>query len=83
MGEPATAMRDPIFYRFHAFCDDIFQEHKNTLPEYSVQQVSFLIVEIYLINLTHHLLFEKDDGRRFSIEFIFWNLFNVLFPLSL
>jgi len=39
MGEPATAMRDPIFYRFHAFTDDIFIEHKNTLPEYSLQQV--------------------------------------------
>jgi len=39
MGEPATAMRDPIFYRFHAFTDDVFLEHKNTLPEYSLQQV--------------------------------------------
>lgn len=39
MGEPATAMRDPIFYRYHAFVDDVFLEHKNTLPEYSLQQV--------------------------------------------
>lgn len=39
MGEPATAMRDPIFYRFHAFVDDVFLEHKNTLPEYTLQQV--------------------------------------------
>ncbi|XP_018311115.1 phenoloxidase 2 [Mycetomoellerius zeteki] len=38
MGEPATAMRDPIFYRFHAFTDDVFLEHKNTLPEYDLQQ---------------------------------------------
>ncbi|XP_018368113.1 PREDICTED: phenoloxidase 2 [Trachymyrmex cornetzi] len=41
MGEPATAMRDPIFYRFHAFTDDVFLEHKNTLPEYSLQQLDF------------------------------------------
>lgn len=39
MGQPETAMRDPIFYRFHAFVDDVFLEHKNTLPEYSLQQV--------------------------------------------
>lgn len=39
MGDSATAMRDPIFYRWHAFVDDIFQEHKNTLPQYTVQQV--------------------------------------------
>lgn len=39
MGDTATAMRDPIFYRFHAFIDRVFLEHKNTLPEYSLQQV--------------------------------------------
>jgi hypothetical protein len=39
MGEPATAMRDPIFYRYHAFVDDVFLEYKNTLTEYSLQQV--------------------------------------------
>lgn len=39
MGDSSTAMRDPIFYRWHAFIDDIFQEHKNTLPRYTIQQV--------------------------------------------
>lgn len=39
MGDPTTAMRDPIFYRWHAFVDDLFQEHKNTLPRYTTQQV--------------------------------------------
>ncbi|XP_067205595.1 phenoloxidase 1 [Linepithema humile] len=46
MGEPATAMRDPIFYRYHAFVDDVFLEHKNTLPEYTLQQLNFPNVEI-------------------------------------
>ncbi|XP_020292379.1 phenoloxidase 2 [Pseudomyrmex gracilis] len=41
MGEPATAMRDPVFYTYHAFVDDVFLEHKNTLPEYSLQQLDF------------------------------------------
>lgn len=40
MGEPATAMRDPIFYRWHAFIDDMFQEYKATLGGYSVQDVN-------------------------------------------
>lgn len=39
MGDPATAMRDPIFYRWHAFVDDIFQEHKNVLNRYQVDEV--------------------------------------------
>lgn len=39
MGDPATAMRDPIFYRWHAFVDDIFQEHKNLLNRYDEKEV--------------------------------------------
>ncbi|KYQ50113.1 Phenoloxidase subunit A3 [Trachymyrmex zeteki] len=41
MGSSATAMRDPIFYRLHGFIDHVFLEHKNTLPEYDLQQLSF------------------------------------------
>lgn len=40
MGDSATAMRDPIFYRWHAYVDDIFQEHKESLPPYTEQQLS-------------------------------------------
>jgi cellulose synthase/poly-beta-1,6-N-acetylglucosamine synthase-like glycosyltransferase len=29
-----------MFYRLHAFVDDIFQEHKSTLPRYDVNKVS-------------------------------------------
>lgn len=39
MGDPATAMRDPVFYRWHAYIDYIFQQHKETLPPYSEQVV--------------------------------------------
>ncbi|XP_017796958.1 PREDICTED: phenoloxidase 2-like, partial [Habropoda laboriosa] len=52
MGDTATDMRDPIFYRWHAFIDDIFQEHKNTLPQYTVQQLDFSGVEIRDVRLT-------------------------------
>lgn len=41
IGDPATAMRDPIFYRLHAFVDDIFQEHKATLPPYDVNRLGY------------------------------------------
>lgn len=40
IGDPATAMRDPIFYRWHSFIDEIFQEHKKTLPRYTENQVN-------------------------------------------
>lgn len=55
MGDSATAMRDPIFYRWHAFVDDVFQEHKNTLPQYTVQQVKFiLILHLFNHNINTH-----------------------------
>lgn len=60
MGDSATAMRDPIFYRWHAFVDDVFQEHKNTLPQYTVQQVKFILIlhlfyhTIYIVINTHY-----------------------------
>lgn len=34
MGDPATSMRDPIFYSYHAPIDDIFERHKQALEPY-------------------------------------------------
>lgn len=40
MGDPATAMRDPVFYRWHAYLAAIFQLHKNLLPPYTANEVN-------------------------------------------
>lgn len=40
MAESATAMRDPIFYRWHTNIQDMFNAYKETLTPYTVQQVS-------------------------------------------
>ncbi|NP_001295992.1 phenoloxidase 2-like [Musca domestica] len=41
MGDSATAMRDPVFYRWHAYIDDIFQEHKTRLTPYTLPQLQY------------------------------------------
>ncbi|XP_015123559.1 phenoloxidase 1 [Diachasma alloeum] len=46
MGDSATAMRDPVFYRWHAFINDIFLEHKTTLPAYERNQLEYPGIEI-------------------------------------
>ncbi|XP_046387012.1 phenoloxidase 1-like [Ischnura elegans] len=46
MGDPATAMRDPVFYRWHAFVDDLFQMHKRTLPTYTANQLDYQGIRI-------------------------------------
>jgi tyrosinase len=34
-------MRDPVFYRWHAFVDSVFQAHKARLPPYTEPQLTF------------------------------------------
>ncbi|CAK1590064.1 unnamed protein product [Parnassius mnemosyne] len=41
MGDSATAMRDPIFYRWHSYIDDIFNLHKSKLPTYGEDRLDF------------------------------------------
>ncbi|XP_067015424.2 phenoloxidase 1 [Anabrus simplex] len=41
MGDLATAMRDPTFYRWHKFVDNIFQQHKATMPPYTTQELGY------------------------------------------
>lgn len=36
MGSVETAVRDPVFYRLHYYINEIFDEFKKTLTEYSV-----------------------------------------------
>lgn len=44
MGDPAVDLRDPVFFRWHAFIDDMFTEYKSTIPRYTVQQVNIINV---------------------------------------
>nr|WBY50550.1 polyphenoloxidase [Odontotermes formosanus] len=51
IGDPATAMRDPMFYRLHSFVDDIFQEHKSTLPRYDVNKLGYSGITIRSVDI--------------------------------
>ncbi|CAB3222263.1 unnamed protein product [Arctia plantaginis] len=41
MGDSATAMRDPVFYRWHSYIDDLFVSYKNQLPPYGIDKLNF------------------------------------------
>lgn len=47
MGDTSTAMRDPMFYRWHKYIDHMFTQYKNTLGPYQLTTVfpetSFLL----------------------------------------
>uniref|UniRef100_A0A1Y9H277 Tyrosinase copper-binding domain-containing protein n=1 Tax=Anopheles dirus TaxID=7168 RepID=A0A1Y9H277_9DIPT len=40
MGGIATAMRDPVFYRWHKSIDNLFARHKLRLPPYTMAELS-------------------------------------------
>lgn len=40
-GESATAIRDPAFYRWHAFIDQFFQIHKEKLRPYNEKEIGY------------------------------------------
>lgn len=46
IGDPAVDLRDPVFFRLHEFVDDVFQEHKQTLPPYSNPQLNYQGISI-------------------------------------
>ncbi|KAL0868113.1 hypothetical protein ABMA27_008748 [Loxostege sticticalis] len=51
MGDSATAMRDPFFYRWHAYVDDIFNMHKIKLPKYGNDRLDFPGIRVSSISV--------------------------------
>lgn len=41
MADVATAMRDPVFYRWHSYLDTIFVKFKSQLPSYQTDDLKF------------------------------------------
>ncbi|KAG8238333.1 hypothetical protein J437_LFUL018618 [Ladona fulva] len=64
MGDPTTAMRDPVFYRWHAYMDDIFQTHKRTLPRYTTDQLGYSGIRITNVEVNAEGC-AKNDLRTF------------------
>ncbi|XP_023292341.2 phenoloxidase 2-like [Lucilia cuprina] len=65
MGDAATAMRDPVFYKWHAYVDDIFQEHKTRLNPYTLPELQYDGVTISGIQVA-------ADGGRPNVLSTFW-----------
>lgn len=51
-------MRDPVFYRWHAWVDEVFQTHKAMLPPYTADQLTYPGVSVAAIQM------QAEGGRR-------------------
>ncbi|XP_054722182.1 hemocyanin C chain-like [Uloborus diversus] len=54
MDDATTSLRDPIFYRWHRFIDDMFNEYKKKLEPYSKDELGFNGVEIESVTVVAH-----------------------------
>lgn len=71
MGDSATSMRDPVFYRWHAFIDNIFEDFKATLPRYTQEQVKYKY-SIDLGNISDRFYVNEIGCRSTSSFWLFW-----------
>lgn len=51
MGSLQTAMRDPLFYRWHDFINDLFQKLKLQFPKYTRKDLEAKFVEVSKIEV--------------------------------
>jgi len=58
MGQPNGAVRDPLFFRWHKYIDDLFMLYKNSLPAYGDEELNFAGVEI----TDAHVQSERGEG---------------------
>ena len=58
-----TATRDPSFFRLHKYMNNIFKEHKDSLPPYTKEQLTYDNVEITKLEIEGELktYFENYD----------------------
>ncbi|XP_055374475.1 phenoloxidase 2-like [Condylostylus longicornis] len=65
VGDSSTSMRDPAFYPLHAFVDDVFQEHKESLTPYTQQQLDYPGINVTGIQV-------QPEGGQPNILTTFW-----------
>ncbi|XP_055859251.1 phenoloxidase 2-like [Episyrphus balteatus] len=67
MGDVTTAMRDPIFYRWHSFLNQIFNKFKALLPAYDSNELGFngVIVDTAYVQI-------QSEGTTPNILATFW-----------
>ncbi|XP_050327547.1 phenoloxidase 2-like [Bactrocera neohumeralis] len=65
IGHNMTAMRDPVFYRWHTYINNIMLKFKRLLPPYSEQQLSFSDINLREIEVRTSSLKEPNHFETF------------------
>ncbi|XP_059608144.1 phenoloxidase 2-like [Phlebotomus argentipes] len=60
MADTSTAMRDPVFYRWHKFIDNLLSEYKYTLAPYTDEQLACPGIKVDKVNLIVNQKYTKE-----------------------
>lgn len=64
MHEDQTSPRDPVFYRWHKFIDQLFEEHRFTMDPHKVKNLQFSGVELENLNVK----LEPEDYHKKKVD---------------
>jgi hypothetical protein len=67
MGSVATAMRDPVFYRWHSFINDILLRYKMTLPEYESDELEYPKIQVNSVSMI-----VRHDNAKPNLLLTYW-----------
>nr|AAZ40336.1 hemocyanin subunit II [Carcinoscorpius rotundicauda] len=75
MSDTSTSLRDPLFYNWHGFIDDLFQEYKNTLKPYDHGMLNFTDIQIQNVtlharvdNVIHTFMRENELELKYGVN---------------
>jgi len=64
MHEDQTSPRDPVFYRWHKFIDQLFEEHRFTMDPHKAKDLQFSGVELENLNVK----LEPEDYHKKKVD---------------
>lgn len=80
MADVATAMRDPVFYRWHTFIDTIFLKFKSQLEPYQTEDLRFAGINVTTVNVR---ITSRSPNVPANILITFWQKSDVDLGASL
>lgn len=68
MYDVATSARDPLFYKWHKYIDNIFQEYKDTLPVYKEFRDTSIISKYYKDTKPTEITWSEVEIEKVTLE---------------
>ncbi|XP_033099168.1 phenoloxidase subunit 1-like [Anneissia japonica] len=79
MGATETAVRDPVFFRWHKYIDNLFFMHKSMLDPYSTRDLGFNNITLKAINVQVNGNGQKKNVLTTRMEYVNVDIYESMF----